>query len=358
MKNKHISKFENFSKNDYHPFQEFHNQIMNSGFEPLTEEIWDNMLLDGFPEEVNNYQGDYDQDNYEYLILEISKEDQDGLKSGSDDASNKWNDFDIWLKEEQKLYPKYLDYIDYEKGEVYIINHKSTNLIKESSAFSPGAGFGLTDLSTINTGGAVEPKDPTMSHDGWDMHKNNMRDQLNRLSDILMGVFTSGEINFSSELMDIIEDLTIVKIFRNKNGSLDVYLKFFYEEEVFYGVFKNWGVIGEPKFASRILDIPAIGFYKENRMKIENILKHVLEEWFRPKEERYVALKDVKVYDMMGNIKHIPKGGKITIEQIIAEDHNPEIELIYSDTLYVFKGLDFYFFNWWFDVIEKQEFYL
>lgn len=356
-KNKHISKFENFSEEEYHPFEKYHQQIINSGFDALTEELWDELLMEGFPEEVNDYQGDYDKNNYEYIILNISKEDKEGLKAATDDAVNKWNDFDIWLKEEQKLYPKYLDMIYYEKGEVYIIHHKTSTAVRESNGFSPGASFGSTDLATVNTGGG-NASDPNLSFDPWDTHKNNMRDQLNRLSDILVNVFNSGTVNFSSELMEIIEDLTIVKIFRNNNGCLDVYLKFFYEEEVFYGVFKNWGLISEPVFISRIFDIPIIGYYKENRIKIENILKHVLEGWFRPKEEKYIALKDVKVYDMMGNIKHIPKGGKIEIDQIIAEDHKPEIKMIYSNNIYVMKGLDYFFFNWWFDVIDKQEFFL
>lgn len=360
---KHISKFKDYifenenGNNNDHSFQKYYYQIINSGFEPLSDELWDGLLMDGFPEEVNNYQGDFNQNNYEYIKLDISEEDKDGLKNGSDQIVDKYNDFDIWLKEEQKLYPKFLDFVDYEKGEVYIINHKPTELLKESAGFSPSAAFGATDLSGVNTGGNTA-RDPNLSFDAWDHEKHNMRDQLKRMSDILMNVFSSGSINFSQELVDIIEDLTIVKIFRNRNGSLDIYLKFFYEEEVFYGVFKNWGTISDPKFVSRIFDIPAIGFYKENRIKIENILKNVLEEWFRPKEEKYIALKEVKVYDYLGNIKYIPKGGKIEIINVISEDHEPEIELMYSNQEYLFKGLDFYFFHWWFSAIEKQEFYL
>lgn len=241
-----------------------------------------------------------------------------------------------------------------------ILNPESTEIVSEKAMFenaiNPLPSFGHSDLSGMG-GGATEPKDPTMSHDAWDMHKNNVRDRVKRFSDILMNVFAAGDMTFSQQLTDIIQDLTIVRIFRNNNGLLNIYLKFFYEEEVFYGSFKDWGGINEPKFKSKILTIPVIGRFKENTVRTVNVLKQILEEWFRPEIGDYVALKDIKVYDWMGNICCVPKGGKVYVEDVI-DDETPEIELVYSDKKYKINKLDYFYFHWWFDPIEKREFYL
>ena len=237
---------------------------------------------------------------------------------------------------------------------------KDYTTINESiveTGFSPGSSFGQSDLATVN-GGGLAPRDKDLSMDGLDTHKNNIKTRMQTMSDIMTNVFASGDIQLSKDLVDVIEDLSIVKIFRNMNNSLDIYLKFLYEEEVFYGSFKKWGDFSEPIFKSKIFDIPAIGNYKENRIKVENILKKVLESWFIPKKSTYVALQNVKTYDMMGNICNLPKGGKIIIDNIILDDYRPEIEFMYNNHKYTIKGLDYYYFNWWFNPEQEQEFFL
>jgi hypothetical protein len=183
-------------------FSNYYDQIMNRAFIEVSDEMWEEILLDGYPEEVNNWQGDFNQTNYKFISLEISEEDQTGLKSDDEIYIDKWNDFDIWLKEEAKLYPDYIDMIDYDKGTVFIIKYEPKIMKNESSmfaptdGFSPGASFGHTALSSINTGGSIQPKDPNLSFDAWDMHKNNMRDRMSRLSDLMSSVFMNTSIPF------------------------------------------------------------------------------------------------------------------------------------------------------------------
>lgn len=70
------------------------------------------------------YERKFTKKDFEYLILNISKKDQDGLKAYKDSAVNKFNRFDIELKERQKGYPKIVDFIDYDNGVVYIVRVK------------------------------------------------------------------------------------------------------------------------------------------------------------------------------------------------------------------------------------------
>lgn len=115
-----IRKFESFiNKND---FSTYFDQLNNNDYYPLTKELWGDLESDGYPDEVNDYNGDYDINNYKYTTIEIDNKDKNGLMSFDEDIIEKWNDFDIELKD--KYYPNYIDFIDYDNGIIYIIKYK------------------------------------------------------------------------------------------------------------------------------------------------------------------------------------------------------------------------------------------
>ena len=109
---------------DYHSnkWMTFIDNIMKSEFLPITDELWDAIESDGYTEEVNDYEGDFDRNNYSYTEAQISDEDKQGLINMDNNFVEKWNDFDIQFKE-QGYYPNYLDFIDYDEGKIYIIKH-------------------------------------------------------------------------------------------------------------------------------------------------------------------------------------------------------------------------------------------
>jgi hypothetical protein len=227
------------------------------------------------------------------------------------------------------------------------------------TGMNPSTSFGLTDLSTVNTGGAVEPKDPNLSFDAWDKHKSNLRDEFSRMSDIMTSVFNQTNTRIGKEFEENIEDLSIVRIFRNNNGALDVYIKFLFADEIFYATFKNWGHYNEPTFKSSITDIPQINYQKENIIRLVGMIKESLNRWFRPiEDDSYRALKDVRVYDDMGRIFTLQQGSEITIEDVVTQDKEPIIYMSYENRNYTLTGLDYYYFHWWFRNEEKKEFYL
>lgn len=85
-------------------------------FFPLTNEIWETLLLEGWPEELE----DEDLNNYQYKELEIPSEDKKGLIREDDATLEKYNKLDIQLKNQSK---HLLDLIDYSTGRVYVIQH-------------------------------------------------------------------------------------------------------------------------------------------------------------------------------------------------------------------------------------------
>lgn len=102
-------------------FENYFDQITNGNFIRINNKIWSNIKEDGFDEEMD----DNNKENYSYIVLNIPIEDQDGLKNYNNDIIDKWNEFDIMLKEKKKLYDKgYLDMIDYDNGKIYIIKHE------------------------------------------------------------------------------------------------------------------------------------------------------------------------------------------------------------------------------------------
>jgi hypothetical protein len=227
------------------------------------------------------------------------------------------------------------------------------------TGMNPSTSFGLTDLSTINTGGAVEPKDPNLSFDAWDKHKANMRDEFSRMSDILASVFAQTNVKIGKQFEESIEDLSIVKIYRNNNGALDIYIKFMFMDEIFYGSFKNWGHYNEPTFKSSITQIPELMYQSENIIRLVGLIKETLDKWFKPTEDDYYrALQEVRVYNEMGQIFTLPQGAEVLIEDVVTQDKEPIIYMSYDNRMYTLTGLDYYFFHWWFKSEEKKEFYL
>jgi hypothetical protein len=220
------------------------------------------------------------------------------------------------------------------------------------------SGFGNSDLSqNSNTG--EQPTDGDLSFDEYDRHKNNLKDQINRFVSIGKNVFNGGTMNYGYDFISEIEDLFIAKMFLNSNGLLDIYIRFTLDENIYYGKFEDWGGINKPTFKSKVLYHPTISNFKDNKIRIIGLIEETLIKWFTPQEDVcYRALKEVRVYNNLGQIFMIPEGGKIKIEDSILQDYKPIIYLNYSDTIYTFTGIEYYFFHWWFKKEEEKEFYL
>ena len=93
--------------------EEFRAQIEKKKFAPITASVWNTALYEGLDEEWG-----VEKKDLEYMVLTIPKEDKEGLKKFSEPIIEKYNSFDIWLKNNFK---NHIDFIDYDNGEIKII---------------------------------------------------------------------------------------------------------------------------------------------------------------------------------------------------------------------------------------------
>lgn len=224
------------------------------------------------------------------------------------------------------------------------------DFINENYDF-PGYGYAPTGFI------GNEPKDPALSMNGYDKFKADMISQFNRLQSILRNVFSSTTYMGKSVFNFVIEDLRVFRIFRNNNGYLDIYIKFILDDDEYMGCFRDWSS-RHCKFESAVLNLTQIQIHLENKIKLIGIFKKVLTEWFIPVKNEYKTLKEVKVYDSLGNIVYIPIDSIVTVEEVVTEDDEPTIILLYNNKEYTISNLDYYFFHWWFKEKEKVKYYV
>ena len=95
-------------------FTDLLSQVRAGEYEPLTDEVWEVIQDEGYNEELELY----NPEDFEYMVLTIPPEDVEALKAFSAEALEKYNRFDIELKEK---YENHIDLIDYDNGVVKVV---------------------------------------------------------------------------------------------------------------------------------------------------------------------------------------------------------------------------------------------
>lgn len=191
--------------------------------------------------------------------------------------------------------------------------------------------------------------DPGLNIDPFTRHTQELSQQHARLQGIITSIYANspGLFGQDTRFNFEIEDLKIVRIYRNSNGSLDMYLRFEYEEKAYHGTFKNWAAVTGSKLETPFYN--AVGFSRENHIKFEGVIRRALMNWFKPKLAVYRTLTDVKTYDdSMGSIVMLPVNAVVEVEDVFTEEDKPIIYIRYKDILTTITGNDYYYFNWWF----------
>jgi hypothetical protein len=92
-------------------------QIPKLKFKPITPKLFKTIQWDGLDEET----GKYKPSQWKFTELKLSVTDKKGLINLSPDQIEKFNNFDIELKNKYKL--KLIDLIDYSEGRVFIVGY-------------------------------------------------------------------------------------------------------------------------------------------------------------------------------------------------------------------------------------------
>lgn len=101
---------------------EYINQVEYGDYEELTQKLYDFIYIEGWLVSIEDeFDEEYDREDFEYLTLNLSDEDRNGLKNMDEYVLEKFNSFDMKLKERGEYPYDTLDFIDYDNGIVYII---------------------------------------------------------------------------------------------------------------------------------------------------------------------------------------------------------------------------------------------
>lgn len=101
------------------PFAGLLRQIEGGGYHAVTDEIWDTLEVEGFPEEVGNAK----RACYEFLELTIPPRDRASLMKLDGETVEKYNKFDARLKDIFGV-TKYIDLVDYDNGRIKVVRVK------------------------------------------------------------------------------------------------------------------------------------------------------------------------------------------------------------------------------------------
>lgn len=89
----------------------------------ITDTLYNDILEEGWIEELKYVYNEVNKEDFSYLSLDLIDEDKKGLMEFDDNILEDFNDFDIEIKDKQKYPFNMIDFIDYEKGIVYIIKY-------------------------------------------------------------------------------------------------------------------------------------------------------------------------------------------------------------------------------------------
>jgi len=168
---------------------------------------------------------------------------------------------------------------------------------------------------------------------------------------------TSIELSKQDNYLDDIEnysDYKILRIFKNDSLHLDIFISFNFNDEEFFGVFKNFNFFSETFLQSEMFTDGRFNYMDyEYRLKLSAYMKNILDNWFRPKKELYTNLKqDCRVKNDMGTVVKLKEGSIVEIKGVDMEkDGTPYIIMKQNDKKYYLKNNDYYFFNYWFEPI-------
>lgn len=154
------------------------------------------------------------------------------------------------------------------------------------------------------------------------------------------------------------KNLKILRIFENQRMKLDVFISFEYNNEEYFGVYKNFNYMMKPKLESELFyDIR--NQYKmdqDYRLKLSNLFYKKIEKWFIPEKGWYKLLVDKAILkNDMGQIFEINKDKKVQLlDYNLNRDNEPYLTFKINGENYYIQNNDYYYFKWRFEKIQGK----
>ncbi len=246
--------------------------------------------------------------------------------------------------------------------EKYNDKYKDYKLIKEYSEFNQYQ-LGIDVVNPLGAGYGFSI-DPSLSIYGTDQdspyvdYYRRTGGAIARLSAIsknttnsLDQVFNPSKDIFLNDI-DNFTDFKILRIFRNNSLHLDVYISFMFNNEEYFGVYKNFNGITKPRLTSELFNNKNFPYMdREYYLKLSNYIYKKLENWFKPKKGLYKTLKDeCELKNKMGEKISIKKDMTVNVlGSSINKDGKPYILFEINNKEYRLTDNDYFFFNYWFE---------
>jgi hypothetical protein len=153
------------------------------------------------------------------------------------------------------------------------------------------------------------------------------------------------------------KNLKVLRIFENNNLKLDLFLSFTFEDNEYFGAFKNFNAINKPQFQSEIFYEPQYQYRFDNEYKLRlgNFFYKKLEKWFIPEKGFYKNLKNEnKIKDNFGKLYEMKADQIIEVLGYnITSDNKPYIIVKIKGDTYHIENNDYYYFKWRFEKLNQ-----
>lgn len=152
------------------------------------------------------------------------------------------------------------------------------------------------------------------------------------------------------------DNLRILRMFENDSNYLDIYISFEFNEEEYFGVYRNFNrPYNRSKLDTELFENSQYGYINEQyKLKLSNYFRKILNNWFIPKKGKWKNLKEgYLVKDDMGTQIYLKKNIIIDVDGYnVDENNNPYIIIDWKGNKYKIKDNNFYWFNWFCEKLD------
>jgi hypothetical protein len=227
--------------------------------------------------------------------------------------------------------------------------------------------FGLEPMGTQGGGGNFAfAQDPSSSYYNYQdspyvdfyARQSGLVANLNQITNNVRGQsdLIYKDTNAFLEDINLYKNLRILRIFENNNLKVDIFISFDYDNNEYFGAFKNFNGLSKPKFESEIFYEPELQYRFDGayKIKLSNFFYKKLEKWFIPEKGFYKNMKpDNRVKDNMGKLYEMREEQVVDVLGYnMNNDNKPFVIIKVKDKTYHIENNDYYYFKWRFEKLN------